>query len=79
MELSGQNHLLGAVQTGNVDGLGGANGIATTGAEVFPCAGCSGRQCGGGTAVSSGARDVIAADLIPIYQNVGQVIVQTEL
>ena len=77
--LSCQNHLLSAVQAGDINCLGCPDGITATGTKIFPSTGCFGRQCCGGAAVGSGACDPVAVELIPIYQNVAQVIVQAEL
>ena len=77
--LSCQNHRHLAVQTTDIHVLGCPDRVAAAGADIFPGTGCFGRQCGGGTAVGSGACDPIAVELIPVDQDVAQIVVQTEL
>ena len=49
------------------------------GADVFPGAGRFRRQCGGSAAVGAGSRDPVAVELVPVDQDVAQIVVQAEL
>ena len=78
-QLSSQNHLLGAIQTTNVDGLGGSDGITTAGADVLSC-GTGLDSCGWrGRSVCAGSCDYVAGEFVAVDENVGQIVVQTEL
>ena len=79
MVLSRQNHLFRTVQATDIHVLSCPDRVAAAGADIFPGTGCFGWQDGGCAAVCACSGDPIAAELIPVYQNVAQVIVQTEL
>ena len=77
--LSRQNHLHGTVQTTNIDRLGCPDGISATWADIFPGTGSFGRQDSGCAAVCACSGYTITKEFVSVYQNVAQVIIQTEL
>ena len=77
--LSGENHLLGTVQTGNVDNLGCPDRIAAAGAEVFAGAGCARRRRSEVAAVSACAGDLETSELVAVDQDVGETVLQNEV
>ena len=78
-QLSCKNHLLSTVQTADVDGFGSTDGIAATGAKVLACAGCSWRWRCRCSAVRASTGDSVTEELVTVYQNVAQIVIQTEL
>ena len=74
-----QNHLFSAVQTSNVHCFGSPDRVTAARADVFPGTGCFGRCYGRCSAVSAGSGDTKPAELVSVYQNIAQVIIQAEL
>ena len=74
--LHGQKHLLVAVHTGDVDGLGCPDTHAAARTHILAAAALAGRGGGSAAAVGAGAGDLEAAVLIAVQQNVGQVMLQ---
>ena len=76
LDLHGQKHLLVAVHTGDVDGLGCPDTHAAARTHILAAAALAGRGGGSAAAVGAGAGDLEAAVLVAIQQNVGQVVLQ---
>ena len=76
--LSNRKQLFVAVHASDVDNLRSSDAHATTGASVFAAAALSGSHTDEGreTVVRAGAGNLKTAELIPIDENVGQVVFQ---
>jgi hypothetical protein len=79
--LSNQKQLFVAIHTSDVHNLRGSDAHATTGASVLATTGLSGSHTtkSRNTIVSACASDLETAELVPIDQNVSQIVLQNEL
>ena len=71
-----QKHLLVAVHTGDVDGLGCPDTHAAAGTHILAAAALAGRGGGSCTVMGSRSGDLEAAVLVAVQQDVGQVVLQ---
>ena len=78
-QLSSQYHLRCAIQTTNVDSLGGSDGIPTTGTDILTGGTGLCHHWWRGRGVCAAACASVGEKLVTVDQNVGQFVVHAEL
>ena len=74
-----KNHLHAAIQTGDIDALGGPDGVASAVADIFSRAGNAYRLQNLCAAVCSCTGYLEPRELVAIYQNVAKAVLQYEV